>query len=90
MDRDQEKQLLEIVRTSLGEKADAYGTDANLASAKIGDLMLDSLEKLQLILDLETALSVMANESEVAACRTVGELVALLARSPSARHKRNA
>jgi acyl carrier protein len=52
--------------------------------------MLDSLEKLQLILDLETDLSVMANETEVAACRTVGELVALMVRSPPTRQKRNA
>jgi len=81
MDRDREKGLLDIVRASLGEKAEPYGNDADLAGAAISALALDSLEKLQLILDLESALSVMANESEVAACRTVGELVALMLRS---------
>jgi acyl carrier protein len=85
MDRDANKQqLFEVVRTSLGERTSAYSTDAQLAAVSIGDLDLDSLEKLQLILDLETHQSAMANETEVAACRTVGDLVALMARAPRA------
>lgn len=87
MDRDREKRLLDIVRASLGEKAEPYGSDADLAGAAISALALDSLEKLQLILDLENALSVMANETEVAGCLTVGELVALMLRSPAGAKK---
>lgn len=90
MDNESEKRLLGVVRTSLGDKAAAYETDAALASAAIGDLMLDSLEKLQLMLDLESALAVMANETEVAACRTIGDLVALMLRTPAGAAMRNA
>ncbi len=80
MDTDQAR-ALGIVRAALNEKAARYPDDADLASARIAELKLDSLEKMQLVLDLETALSVMADETEVATCRTIGDLVTLMLRS---------
>lgn len=76
-----QQHLLAIVRTSLAHKVDRFAGDADLAAATIGELNLDSLDKLQLVFDLEAELSVMANETEIAACQTVGELVALMART---------
>jgi len=87
MSTDQQR-LLAIVRMSLSDKVNRFERDSDLAAAKIGELNLDSLEKLQLVMDLEAELSVMANETEVAACQTVGDLVALMLRT-AARSKRN-
>lgn len=80
MSTDQER-LLAIVRMSLSDKVGRFARDADLAAATIDELDLDSLEKLQMVMDLEGQLSVMANETEVAACRTVGDLVALMLRT---------
>lgn len=71
---------LSVVRTALGEKAEQFSTDTLLRDARIDQLDLDSLTKLELVLNLETRFSTMANESEIAACRTVGELVDLVSR----------
>jgi acyl carrier protein len=73
--------LLAVVRATLSHKADGFPSDQQLAAATIDELKLDSLDKLQLVFDLEAKLSVMANETEIAACRTVGELVALMSRT---------
>ena len=80
----QRTRALEVVRDALSERFEQYPGDSDLALVRLTDLRLDSLEKLQLVLDLETALSTMANETEVAACVTVGELVALMLRSRAA------
>ena len=80
MNSDQQH-LLAVVRTSLSRKVDRFEQDSDLAAATIGELNLDSLDKLQLVFDLEAELSVMANETEIAACQTVGDLVALMART---------
>jgi acyl carrier protein len=85
MDHELEARALEIIRSTLSERAERYAGDSDLRSVRIDVLGLDSLEKLQLVLDLENELSAMANESEVAACATVGELVALMMRSRAAR-----
>ena len=72
---------LAVVRAALGETADQFPTDTLLRGARIDQLDLDSLTKLELVLNLETRFSTMANESEIAACRTIGELVDLVSRS---------
>ena len=84
MGADRQAEALEVIRNGLAERVAQYHRDSDLASVRIDALELDSLEKLQLVLDLETALSVMANETEVAACRTVGDLVAVMLRSRAA------
>ncbi len=81
MPHDAVEHALAVVRTAIGEKAELFATDSQLRDARIDELDLDSLTKLELVLNLETGFSTMANESEIAACRTIGELVDLVARS---------
>jgi acyl carrier protein len=88
MDAERQTRLLEIVRNSLGEKVARFGDDTALTNATVSELALDSLEKLQLVLDLEMELSVMANETDVAACRTVGDLLAVVTRAEPSPRKR--
>jgi acyl carrier protein len=70
-----------IVRAAIGEKAEQFPTDSLLLAARIDGLDLDSLTKLELVLNLETRFATLANESEIVACRTIGELIDLVSRS---------
>jgi len=72
---------LAVVRTVLGDQVDAFGDDTALMAARIEQLGLDSLVKLDLVLQLEDAYSTMANETAVADCQTIGELIAVISRS---------
>jgi len=72
---------LTVVRDILAEQVGAYANDCDLMNAQIERLGLDSLVKLDLVLQLEDAFSTMANETEVADCQTIGELVSVIARS---------
>jgi acyl carrier protein len=72
---------LAIVRQVLGEQVDEYGDDTALINAQIEDIGLDSLVKLDLVLQLEDAYFTMADETAVAGCETIGELISLVSRS---------
>jgi acyl carrier protein len=72
---------LAVVREVLADQVEELKDDDALANAAIERLGLDSLVKLDLVLQLETAFSTMANENEVAECATIGELVAVIANS---------
>ena len=81
MSRETPDSAIAIVRAAIGEKAEQFPTDSLLLDARIDELDLDSLTKLELVLNLETRFSTLANENEIVACRTLGELVHLVSRS---------
>lgn len=81
MQDDRIERALAVVRAALDENAERLPSDSLLLDATIDELELNSLTKLELVLNLETEFDTMANESEIAACRTVGELVDLVSRS---------
>ena len=80
METDMQTTALAVVRKVLGA-LERYPDDASLMNARVDALDLDSLTKLELVQELEDAFSVLANETEVAACETIGELIALMSRS---------
>lgn len=72
---------LEVVRKLLAEKVEEYVDDADLLQAEINSLAIDSLGKLELIMELEDAYSVMMNETDIVNCRTIGEVISAMSQS---------
>lgn len=72
---------LAVIRATLSDQVAALSDDAALAAVSIEQLGLDSLVKLDLVLQLETEFSTMANENEIAECETFGELILVIAKS---------
>ena len=60
-----------ILRESLGVEADRIHPDARL----VEDLGIDSLDRIELVFELEAAFGVEIPDQEVAQVQTVGEIV---------------
>jgi len=78
---ERQQQALGVVRKTLQENADAYADDAALLHAEIDALDIDSLGKLEMVMELEKEFGLMLNETEIAACRSVSDLVSLVVRA---------
>lgn len=78
---ERQQQALGVVRKTLQENADAYADDAALLRAEIDALDIDSLGKLEMVMELEKEFGLMLNETEIAACRSVSDLVSLVVRT---------
>lgn len=78
-----EKQSLAlgVVRKTLQDSAAEYSDDAALMGADIEKLDIDSLGKLEMVMELEKEFGLMLNETEIASCRSVGDLVSLVVRT---------
>lgn len=78
-----EKQSLAlgVVRKTLQDSAAKYSDDAALMGADIEKLDIDSLGKLEMVMELEKEFGLMLNETEIASCRSVGDLVSLVVRT---------
>ena len=78
-----EKQSLAlgVVRKTLQDSASEYSDDAALMGADIEKLDIDSLGKLEMVMELEKEFGLMLNETEIASCRSVGDLVSLVVRT---------
>lgn len=63
--------------------AEQFGIDAEHVTAEkqlSSDLGFDSLEEVELIIELENEFDIQIPDKEAAACNTVGEIVALVER----------
>jgi acyl carrier protein len=78
---ERQQQALGVVRKTLQDNADAYADDAALLRAEIDALDIDSLGKLEMVMELEKEFGLMLNETEIAACRSVDDLVSLVVRT---------
>lgn len=78
---ERQQQALGVVRKTLQENADAYADDVALLRAEIDALDIDSLGKLEMVMELEKEFGLMLNETEIAACRSVSDLVSLVVRT---------
>lgn len=78
---ERQQQALGVVRKTLQENADAYADDTALLRAEIDALDIDSLGKLEMVMELEKEFGLMLNETEIAACRSVSDLVSLVVRT---------
>lgn len=70
---------LHVVRRIIQENAAGYPDDADLMGAVIDNLDIDSLGKLEMVMELEKEFGFMLNETEIASCKSVGDLVSLVA-----------
>ena len=70
---------LGITRRLLGERLAGLPDDRAVLGARIDALDLDSLTKLELVLELEDTFSLSLSETKIAACRTIGDLMDLVA-----------
>lgn len=72
---------LKIVRKTLQDNAAEYSDDSALMAADIDKLDIDSLGKLEMVMELEKEFGLMLNETEVATCKRVGDLISLVVRT---------
>lgn len=78
---EKQSKALRIVRKSLPSSAVEYSDDAALMGAEIERLDIDSLGKLEMVMELEKEFGFMLNETEIASCNSVGDLVSLVVRT---------
>lgn len=83
---DVEKKISAIVRGLTDQKPGSQGavTDDAAMNMRLSDLGLDSLEKMDMAMQLEDAFAVSLDEVEFLACDTVPDLVRLIEGSTSA------
>ena len=84
---DVEKKTSAIVRGLIDQKPGNQGTAADAATMtlRLSDLGLDSLEKMDLAMQLEDAFAVSLDEEDFLACDTVSDLVRLIEGTTSPR-----
>jgi acyl carrier protein len=71
---------LSIFKDLLKRKAEGEGdmSTSELAAIEIAELQLDSLEKMELIMEIEDASGLVLDEGSVLKCRTLGDLMELV------------
>lgn len=72
---------LGIVRRTLQENAAEFSDDVALLAAVIDELDIDSLGKLEMVMELEKEFGLLLNEAEIAGCRSVGDLVSIVGKA---------
>ena len=84
---DVEKKISAIVRGLTDQEPGNQGaaTDDAAMNMRLSDLGLDSLEKMDMAMQLEDAFAVSLDEGEFMACDTVPDLVRLIERATLAR-----
>lgn len=84
---DVEKNTAAIVRGLIDSKLGNQSAVADDATMKLrlSDLGLDSIEKMDLVMQLEDAFGISLDEEDFLACDTVSELVRLIERTTSPR-----
>lgn len=70
-----EKAVLEAVNGILVKNSKEMLSPADLAARSIDDLGFDSMDKLELVMELEDQLDVLFDNSALLKCRTLQELV---------------
>lgn len=70
-----EKAVLEAVNGILVKNSKEKLSPADLAARSIDDLGFDSMDKLELVMELEDQLDVLFDNSALLKCRTLQELV---------------
>lgn len=81
MQHEQVPQVLNVLRRVLHEKAEEPSDNSILMETDIDKLDLDSLGKLEMVMELEEEFDIMLNESEIVSCKNVGDLVSLVIRA---------
>jgi acyl carrier protein len=74
---------LGVIKAVLAEAVPTGMTDAALLDLPLEDLAIDSLSKLELVLELEKTFGLLLDETRIAACRSLGDLVSLVAEGAS-------
>jgi len=69
---------LGVIKAVLAESVPANTTDAGLLDLPLEDLAIDSLGKLELVMELEKTFDLLLDETRIAACRSLGDLVSLV------------
>jgi acyl carrier protein len=75
-----ERRTMAIVGALIKQK-DRDGNDTSddkLLATEISDLQFDSLEKMELIMEIEDAFGVLLDEQDVLGCRKVADLVSVV------------
>jgi len=73
-----------VVRRVLPHEEQEGLSDEQLLARKLDDLVMDSLTRMELILKLEDTFSVLVNETELAKCKTVKDVIETVYRSEAA------
>jgi acyl carrier protein len=71
--------VLDRVRKILADQT-AHPMERILADTKLSELRLDSLDNVEVVMDLEDVFDIDISDSEAEACRTVADLEALVRR----------
>lgn len=85
MSSDGNARALGIVRRLLAERLAGRDDEPSIRKTQIDSLDLDSLTKLELILELEDAFAISLSEAKIAACRTIGDLLSLVEKATAGR-----
>jgi acyl carrier protein len=85
MTTDIEQRTMSIVGALLKRKDEAVvaRVDGNLLEVQFSSLDLDSLEKMELIMEIEDAFGVMLDQEDVVECHKVSDLVTVIRNSVS-------
>lgn len=73
-------ELVQIVHQQIVDYTGVALADIRPESRLVGDLDLDSLDSIELIIELEEKLEVLIDEGEAEHCQTVGQLIDYLDR----------
>jgi len=76
---------LGVIKAALAEAVPIDKTDAALLDLPLEDLAIDSLSKLELVMELEKTFGLLLDETKIAACRNLGDLVSVVAEGASKR-----
>ncbi|MGH6794663.1 MAG: acyl carrier protein [Nitrososphaerales archaeon] len=71
-----ENRVQEVFRTKLGKGVDAYKDDFLIRPFEA--FGFDSLDKLEIIMEIEDSFQIMLNEESVSECKNVGNLIKLI------------
>jgi acyl carrier protein len=71
-----ENRVQEVFKTKLGKGADVHNDDFLIRAFE--DFGFDSLDKLEIIMEIEDTFQIMLNEESVSKCKNVANLIQLI------------